>query len=160
MNKWEDLKQEIRRKRAVETRISVPKPSVHTLGLFVLAITLGIIIIAMSRVNHEQQPSGSGVNLKVDVPLAQQQDGKQDIKVSLPPTATDTDELKRQVGIMDKKLMLLGSAHNNNWHILQNRLPANDLVYFGYDWKLNQFPSHIQIANERDRAIMSDWVQQ
>lgn len=163
-DKWSDLREAVKR-RVADSPSPMPTQStqkkkvpqrLYTMGLLVLALTLGVFIFAINQLESNQ--SGNVVietpstEIRVDTP-----------KVNTPPvielqSSNEVEDLKRKVKIMDAKIMLLGSAHNNNWHVLQNRYSGNDLVYFGGDWRLNQMPPHIQLV-EKDKAWFADWVQ-
>ena len=162
-DKWSDLRAAVRQ---VVEEPPLPQPApmpkkkspqnVYLLGLVVLAVSLAVIIVAMQK-SSRIEVEGPGTEIRTEQATL---DPKVE-RIAIPnvPAANgDVDDLKRKMNQMDSKLMLLGAAHNNNWHVLQHRYSSNDLVYFGSDWHLNQVPPHIQMS-EQDKSWFSAWCQ-
>lgn len=118
------------------------------IGLTILAVTLALAIFVMQGQESGRFSVVPNEEVKVQPTVVGPSNSEVIDKIA---------SLDKRVSLMDKKLMLLGAANNNNWFTISNGKNVDDVVYFGSDWKLDKMPPHITMSEEQ-KALFRQWV--
>lgn len=70
--------------------------------------------------------------------------------------ASDT-KLQEQLSVQSRRTAFLGMLHNNNFVILKNNYPKNDLVFFNRDWTIDNMPKYLTLTAE-DQAYLERYL--
>ena len=80
-----------------------------------------------------------------------------DIQSKLNSLQKEYESLSSESALVRKRNTLLAIINNNNWCVIKNNLNKNDLIYLMGDWKISQYPKHINLS-ESDREFLKEFV--
>ena len=148
---WDDMREEINEILSDSqpapqkpTPIRYKKTKETTPGYLIALVFLGILLACAIYLAWMKR---SGVQVPTQKIQSNWQPNENHLQKEIDDTRAELKALKTETKELGRRISLLGSAFNNNFFVLRQRKPTNDLVVIKRDWRLDKMPPHLMIED-------------
>jgi hypothetical protein len=137
-NEWEEY-------GPVPVEEEKPVVPVWALAILALALSFAVGLVAMGKPDVQKEPSPITVlfeeaNANREAILENQE--------ALKEVGEQLNKVRDGIKSLDRKCSILGSGHNNNFHVIRYGKNPKDMIFIERDWHLDKLPPHLNIEDK------------